>query len=47
MAMLHASTFLIRRAALLDPDRLGLVAVTRMVRIESVLAALHRRGRGI
>jgi glycosyltransferase involved in cell wall biosynthesis len=26
MAMLHASTFLIRRAALLDPDRLGLVA---------------------
>jgi hypothetical protein len=24
--MLHASTFLIRRAALLDPDRLGLVA---------------------
>src|SRR5947207_5225150 len=23
MAMLHASTFLIRRAALLDPDRLG------------------------
>jgi glycosyltransferase involved in cell wall biosynthesis len=26
MAMLHASTFLIRRAALLDPARLGLVA---------------------
>ncbi len=26
MAMLHASTFLVRRAALLDPDRLGLVA---------------------
>jgi len=26
MAMLHASTFLIRRAALLDPQRLGLVA---------------------
>src|SRR3982751_3689989 len=26
MAMLHASTFLIRRAALLDPERLGLVA---------------------
>jgi glycosyltransferase involved in cell wall biosynthesis len=26
MAMLHASTFLIRRAALVDPDRLGLVA---------------------
>jgi glycosyltransferase involved in cell wall biosynthesis len=26
MAMLHASTFLIRRAARLDPDRLGLVA---------------------
>jgi glycosyltransferase involved in cell wall biosynthesis len=26
MAMLHASTFLIRRAALLDPGRLGLVA---------------------
>jgi glycosyltransferase involved in cell wall biosynthesis len=26
MATLHASTFLIRRAALLDPDRLGLVA---------------------
>ncbi len=26
MAMLHASTFLVRRAALLDPQRLGLVA---------------------
>src|SRR5207247_8444834 len=26
MAMLHASTFLIQRAALLDPHRLGLVA---------------------